>query len=153
MTAPLRTDETRLTKREEMTVSAAALSGVPWKAAGATGVAVAGADLLVHLLGGSLALSSSLSAGTVALFAVAGAGAVLRKQPSRAARWARQHPWRFAILPGAAAAVIVFVLSVLVGGGWVVGGAFTALWHGAIAYGITGAAGSVAGSRRRSAGG
>jgi hypothetical protein len=152
MTAPLRHDESRLSKREETTVSAAAMSGVPWRAAGATGVAVAGADMLVHLLGGGLGLSSSLSAGTVALFAVAGAGAVLRKQPGRAARWARQHPWRFAVLPGAAAAVIVFVLSVLVGSSWVVGGAFTALWHGAIAYGITGAAGAVAGSRRGSGG-
>ena len=151
MTAPLRTDESRLTKREEMTVSAAAMSAVPWRAAGATGVAVAGADMLVHLLGGSLALSSSLSAGTVALFAVAGAGAMLRKQPSRAVRWARQHPWRFAVLPGAAAAIIVFVLSVLLGSSWVVGGAFTALWHGAIASGITGAAGSIAGARRRPA--
>src|SRR5260370_42425985 len=106
MPAPLHTEESRLSKREEMTVSAAAISGVPWRAAGATGVAVAGADMLVHLLGGGLALSSSLSAGTVALFAVAGAGAVLRKQPSRAVRWARPHPWRFARPPRAPAAGI-----------------------------------------------
>jgi hypothetical protein len=151
MNAPLRTDDSGLTRREEMTVSAAALSAVPWRAAAVSGVAVTGADLAVHLLGGNLALSSSLSAGTVALFAVAGAGAAVRKPASRAARWARRNPWRFALLPGTAAAVIVFVLSVIVGSSGLLGGAFTSLWHGAIAYGITGAAGAIAGSRGRSA--
>jgi len=101
----------------------------------------------VHLLGGHLALSSSLSAGTVALFAVAGGSVVVRNRAGRAARWARSNPWRFAVLPGAATAIIVFVLSVLIGSSGIFGGAFTALWHGAIAFGLTGAAGAIVGSR------
>jgi len=147
MSTPLRNDQQGLSRREEMTVSGAAMADVPWGVAGAAGAVVTGADLAVHLLGGHLALSSSLSAGTVALFAVAGGSVVVRNRAGRAARWARSNPWRFAVLPGAAAAVIVFVLSVLIGSSGLFGGAFTALWHGAIAFGLTGAAGAIAGSR------
>ncbi len=147
MSTPLRNDQQGLSRREEMTVSGAAMADVPWGVAGAAGAVVTGADLAVHLLGGHLALSSSLSAGTVALFAVAGGSVVVRNRAGRAARWARSNPWRFAVLPGAATAVIVFVLSVLIGSSGMFGGAFTALWHGAIAFGLTGAAGAIAGSR------
>jgi hypothetical protein len=152
MSTPLRNNQQGLSRKEELTVSSAALTDVPWGVAGAAGAVVTGADLIVHVLGGHLGLSSSLSAGTVALFAVAGGSVVVRNRASRAARWARNYPWRFAVLPGAATAVIVFVLSVLVGSSGLFGGAFTALWHGAIAYGLTGAAGAIAGGRRSSKG-
>ena len=145
MSTPLRNDQQGLSRREELTVSTAAMADVPWAVAGAAGVVVTGADLLLHLIGGHLALSSSLSAGTVALFTVAGGSVVVRRRASRAARWARSNPWRFALLPGAATAVIVFVLSVI-GSSGPLGGAFTALWHGAIAFGLTGAVGAIAGS-------
>jgi hypothetical protein len=148
MSAPTRNDP-ELSRREEMSVSSAAMSGAPWKAAGAAGVAVTGADLVFHLVGGHLDVPTALSAGTVALFAVAGGGALLRGQGSRAIRWARENPWRFALLPGIATAIIVFVLSVVVGSGGMFGGAFTAVWHGAVTYGLTGVAGSVAGTRKR----
>jgi hypothetical protein len=149
MTAPPRNDEPDLSRREELAVSSAAISGVHWPVAGATGAVVAGADLLLHLTGGHLGLSSSLSAGTVAFFAVAGGSVLVRQRPGKAVRWARTNPWRFAVLPGLATAIVVFVLSVLVGSSGMLGGGFTALWHGAIAYGLTGAAGAVAGSRRK----
>jgi hypothetical protein len=150
MSTPLRNDQKDLSRREEFVVSGAAMADVPWAVAGAAGVVVTGADLALHLLGGHLALTSSLSAGTVALFAVAGGSVVVRRRASRAARWARSHPWRFALVPGAATAVVVFVLAVLLGSSGVVGGAFTALWHGAIAFGLTGGAGAIAGSGRSS---
>jgi len=54
-----------------------------------------------------------------------------------------------AAMSGAAAAIIVFVLSVVLGSSGLVGGAFTAVWHGAVAYGLTGLAGTVGGSRKR----
>jgi hypothetical protein len=44
-------------------------------------------------------------------------------------------------------AAIVFVLSVLLGGG-IVGPVFAGLWHGAVAYGLTGAVGTYARGRR-----
>ncbi len=54
-------------------------------------------------------------------------------------------------MPGAACAVVVFLLTVLHGSG--VGGAvFTALWHGAVAYGLTGAVGAVVRPRGRNQG-
>jgi hypothetical protein len=40
------------------------------------------------------------------------------------------------------------VLSVVLGGG-IVGGVLAGLWHGAVAFGLTGAVGTVARSRRR----
>jgi len=149
MSAPTRNDQPGLSRREEMTVSSAAMSAAPWKLAGATGVAVTGADLAYHLIGGHLDVPTALSAGTVALFAVAGGGALVRSQGGRAMRWARSNPWRFAMLPGVAAAAIVFVLSVVIGSGGLVGGVFTSVWHGAIAYGLTGLTGTVAGTRKR----
>jgi hypothetical protein len=151
MSAPPRNQEPGLNRREELAVSSSAMSAAPWSMAGAAGAVVTGADLVLHLTGGHLGLLSSLSAGSVAFFAVAGGGAVLRSRSGRAMRWARANPWRFAFLPGAAAAIVVFVLSVVIGSSGVIGGTFTSLWHGAIAYGLTGVAGTVAGSRKRRA--
>jgi hypothetical protein len=37
----------------------------------------------------------------------------------------------------------------VLGGSGMIGGAFTALWHGAVAYGLTGAAPSIARGRKR----
>ncbi len=148
MSAPTR-NEPGLSRREELSVSTDAMSGAPWKTAGAAGVVVTGADLALHLVGGHLDLPTALSAGTVALFAVAGGGALLRGQGGRAMRWARENPWRFALLPGIATAIVVFVLSVVVGSSGMFGGAFTAVWHGAVTYGLTGVVGSVAGTRKR----
>jgi len=149
MSTPLRNDEPNLTRRDQMAVSAGAMSEVPWGAAVTTGAVVTGADLLLHLATGHIAAGSAMSAGAVGLFAVAGAGVLVRGRASRAVRWARRNPWQFALLPGVATAAIVFVLSVVFGNG-LFGDAFTALWHGAIAYGITGAAGVVSGRRDKS---
>ena len=153
MSVPLRNDEPNLSRRDQMTVSTAAMSEVPWGASVAAGAVVTGADLLLHLttlhlgLGG---VGSSLAAGTVAMFSVAGGGVLLRGRASRAIRWARRNPWQFAVLPGVATAVVVFVLSVIFGSGGVLGDTFTALWHGAITYGLTGAAGIFTGRREKS---
>jgi len=150
MSAPTRKDEQGLTRRDELAVSGAAMSQAPWAAAGAAGAVVTGGDLVLHLLTANLGLTSSLSAGTVAFFAVAAGGAVLSSRSGRAMRWARQNPWRFAILPGVATAIVVFVLSVVLGGG-MIGGSFSALWHWAAAYGLTGVAASVSRGRKRGA--
>jgi len=151
MSAPPSTYQSDLNRREEVAVSGAALAEAPWKLAGATGVVVAGADLVTHLafhlLSFRLEWATALSMGVVAFFAVAGAGALVRSKKTRALRWARSRPWRFAVAPGAAAAIVVFVLTVLHGSG-IVGSAFTAVWHGAIAYALTGVVGTVVRPRR-----
>src|SRR5215468_7244348 len=143
MSTPLRNDQQSLSRREELTVSSAAMADVPWAVAGAAGAVVTGADILLHILGGHLGLISSLSAGTVAAFTVAGGSVVIRRNASRAARWARSHPWRFAVIPGLATAAVVFVLAVISGGFF--GAIFDGLWHGAITFGLTGTVGTVAG--------
>ncbi len=147
MSAPSSTSESTLTRREELAVSGAALSDAPWKLAGGAGIVVAGADLALHLLTLHLAWAAALSMGAVAFFAVAGAGALVRSRRSRALRWARSRPWRFALMPGAAAAIVVFVLTVLDGSG-LLGSLYTSLWHGAIAFALTGVVGTVVRPRR-----
>ncbi len=154
MSAPPRKDEPGLSRREELHVSSAAMASAPWRTAAVSGGVVALADLGFHLfrLHPSVSLSAvtgSISFGAIVFFAVAGAGALWRARSGRAARWARGNPWRFAVLPGAACAALVFVLSVVLGDSGILGGVFAALWHGGAAFGLTGLAGSVAGTRRR----
>jgi hypothetical protein len=154
MSAPPSTYQTNLSRREEMAVTGTVLSDAPWKLAGAAGVVVTGADLLMHLafhlLSFRLEWATALSMGAVAFFVVAGAGALVRSRRSRALSWARRRPWRYAVVPGAATAIVVFALTVL-HGSWVGGAVYTALWHGAVAFGLTGMIGSVVRPRGRKA--
>ncbi len=150
MSAPTQSDHD-LSRREEMSISGAALSGAPWTAAVLTGGVVAVGDLGLHLIHGGLGLSAvsgSLSMGAVAFFVVAAAGALWRARPSRAIRWARQNPWRFAVLPALACAAIALVLTVVTGGG-VLHGVLSGLWHGGAAYGLTGVVGMASKSRKQ----
>src|ERR1700722_6840130 len=152
MSAPSHSDYD-LSRREEMSVSGAVMSGAPWGAATATGAVVAAGDLGLHLLGSGLgfgAVGGSLSMGVVAFFVVAAAGALWRARPSRAIRWARSNPWRFAVMPAVACAAIALVLSVVTGGG-VIHGALSGLWHGGLVYGLTGVAAMTSRSRKSEA--
>jgi len=88
--------------------------------------------------------------GAVAFFVVAAAGALWRARPSRAIRWARSNPWRFAVVPALAVAAIALVLSVVTGGG-IIDPVLSGLWHGAVVYGLTGVAGLTRKSRKRTA--
>jgi hypothetical protein len=154
MPAAPRIDEPGLSKREEVTVSTAAMSSAPWTGAAVTGSVVTLGDLGLHLIGGSIglhALSGSVSLGAVAFFAVAAAGALLSSRSGRALRWARANPWRFALVPGVAVAAIAFVLSVVLGGG-IFSSVFAALWHGAGAWALTGIASAAGGTRRKNRG-
>lgn len=152
MSVPLRDSDPNLSRRDELTVSTAAMAEVPWVPAVTAGVAVTGVDLVLHVITGHLGLGvlgTGLSAGVVALLAVAAGGVLVRGRGSRAVRWARRHPWRFALVPGVTTAAIVFVLSVVLGNGGLFGDIFTSLWHGAITYGATGAVGVITGGRER----
>jgi hypothetical protein len=140
-----------LSRREELSVSGSAMSQAPWTGAAVTGGVIALGDFGWHVIGGHFGrggVSDALALGVIAFLVVAASGALLRDRSSRAIRWARANPWRFALLPGMTAAAIVFVLSVVLGGG-IVGPIFAGLWHGAVAFGLTGAVGSYARSRSR----
>jgi hypothetical protein len=155
MSAPTHSEQD-LSRREELSISGAAMSSAPWGAAVATGGVVAAGDFALQVLGSGLsgfhlsALSGSLAMGAVAFFVVAAAGALWRAKPSRAIRWARSNPWRFAIVPAIAVAAIALVLSVVTGGG-IIHGVLSGLWHGGVAYGLTGVAGVASKSRKRAA--
>jgi hypothetical protein len=134
-----------------MTVSSAAMSAAPWGAAAVTGGVIAVGDLGLHIMGSGLglsALSGSVAMGVVAFFVVAAAGALWRARPSRAIRWARSNPWRFAVLPALACAAVVLVLSVVTGGG-IIHPVLSGLWHGGLVYGLTGAVGTFSKSRKQ----
>ena len=152
MSAPTNSEQD-LSRREEMTVSGAAMSSAPWGAAVVTGGVVAAGDFGLHVIGSGLSgfhlsgLSGSVAMGAVAFFVVAAAGALFRAKSSRAIRWARSNPWRFAVLPALACAAVALVLSVVTGGG-VIHGALSGLWHGGLVYGLTGVAGMASRSRK-----
>jgi hypothetical protein len=149
MSAPSDQDVSR---REEMSISGEAMSGAPWGPATVTGGVVAAADLGLHVIGntvGIAAMSGSLAFGAAVFLVVAAAGALWRARSGRAAQWARNNPWRFAMLPAVAAATIALVLTVVTGGGFLPG-MLSGIWHGAAVYGLTGAIGSVGKSRKPS---
>ena len=155
MSAPTHNQQD-LSRREELSISGAAMSSAPWGAAVATGGVVAAGDFALHVLGSGLsgfhlsALSGSIAMGAVAFFVVAAAGALWRAKPSRAIRWARSNPWRFAVMPAIACAAIALVLSVVTGGG-IIDGVLSGLWHGGVVYGLTGVAGVASKSRKPAA--
>jgi hypothetical protein len=147
------TTDQDLSPREQMSVSGSVLTEAPWVPALVSGGAVAAADLGLHVLHGHLSLaimSGSISVGAAVLIVVAAAGAVWRARSSRASLWARNNPWRFAVLPALAAASIALVLTVVTGGG-VFHGIFSALWHGGAVYGLTGAIGTMGKGRKHPA--
>ena len=152
MSTPTQSDQD-LSRREEIAVSGAAMSGAPWAAATLSGGVVAVGDLGLHLIGAGLgmaAVGGSLSMGAVVFLVVAAAGALWRGKPSRAIRWARSNPWRFAVVPALAAAAIALVLSVVTGGG-IIDPVLSGLWHGAVVYGLTGVVGATSKSRKQTA--
>src|SRR4029077_12974306 len=133
---------------------------------------VAAGDLGLHVIAGHIglsALSGSVAFGAIAFFVVAAAGALWRDPPawgprasaggprpgrrgrpgrSRAIRWARSNPWRFAVLPALACAAVALVLSVVTGGG-IIDPVLSGLWHGGITFGLVGAAGVLSKSRKQ----
>src|SRR5215469_831664 len=145
MSASTQTDQD-LSRREEMSVSTEAMSAAPWGAATVTGGVVAVGDLGLHVIAGHIGLSAL--SGSVAFFVVAAAGALWRARPSRAIRWARSNPWRFAVLPALACAAVALVLSVVTGGG-IIAPVLSGLWHGGITFGLVGAAGALNKSRKQ----
>lgn len=151
MTAPPRNSPDRMSRRDEMTVSAAAMTGASAAGAAAAGTVVTLADLGLQVLHGHIGLGAvggSLSLGVSVFFIVLAGAALMRARAGRAARWAADNPWRFAFLPGVSVAVLAFVLTMLLGGG-VLGGVWAGAWHGAAVYGVTGVVGAVAGRGRK----
>lgn len=128
-----------ISRRDEVSLSGAALRGAPWKTAALGGGVVAAAGFGVGLLTGGADLVWALGLG-VSLFAlIAALGAVAKPHEgdrvTRQARlWSLKHPWKFALLPAGITAVLDYPVQLVLDGEGVFGSAVDALWHGALVY-------------------
>lgn len=133
-----------ITRRDEVSLSGAALRGAPWKAAAVGGGVVTVASLgMGWILPGEADLVWALGLG-ISLFAlIAAVGAVAKPNDgdrvTRQARlWALRHPWKFALLPAGITAVLDYPVQLVLDQEGVFGSAFHSLWHGALVYLIAG---------------
>jgi ABC-type branched-subunit amino acid transport system permease subunit len=150
-----RTGEVSKSGERQLAVASATLG--PWRAAavvGGLGTAVAvGGDLLGGSFGLRL-LAGSLSFGLLLFFAVGGAGAALggsedEPRDRRIRRWAREHPWQVAAVPGAAMLVSDVVVREILAPGALFGNVWDGLWRAVLVAAVVGVVGSVAAGRRR----
>ncbi|MFC6086344.1 hypothetical protein [Sphaerisporangium aureirubrum] len=132
-----------LTRRDEMSLAGAALRGAPWKVAAITGGTAAAISTGLGFLGGDPDLTWALCLG-ISLFALVASIGAVRKPESgdrvtRQARvWSLRHPWRFALYPGIAGAVLMYPVQLVFDREGVFGAAWQALWGGALVYLIAG---------------
>jgi hypothetical protein len=132
-----------LTRREEMSLSGAALRGAPWKTAAIGGAAVGAGGFVLDLLDGSVDLSWSAGLAISLFTLIAAIGAVSRPDQgdrvTRQARaWSLRHPWRFSLYPAAGAAILLYPVQLILDGDGVFGAAWSAAWGGALIYLISG---------------
>ncbi|MEV4018526.1 hypothetical protein AB0J35_49340 [Nonomuraea angiospora] len=132
-----------ISRRDEVSLSGAALRGAPWKAAAIGGGAVAATSFGLGALTGGADLVWALGLG-ISLFAlIAAIGAVSKPHEgdrvTRQARlWSLKHPWKFALLPAGITAVLDYPVQLVLDGEGVFGSGIQALWHGALVYLIAG---------------
>lgn len=144
-------DVTRGEKRQ-LAVASATLG--PWRPAAAVGAIGGGVSLAVSAVGGDFGFGVVAGACSVALmlfFLVGGAGAVTGRGPRsdrRIRRWAAEHPWRVALVPGGMLLVTDLVLRQILTSEGFFGSLWDGLWRGALVAGVVGVVGSVAASRR-----
>ncbi|MFC4590693.1 hypothetical protein [Sphaerisporangium corydalis] len=129
-----------LTRRDEMSLAGAALRGAPWKAAAISGGAGAAISYgMGVVLPGPADLTWALCLGISLFSLVAAIGAVSKPdvgdRVTRNARlWSLRHPWRFALYPGIAAAVVMYPVQLVFDQEGVFGAAWGAAWGGALVY-------------------
>ncbi|NUR88558.1 MAG: hypothetical protein HOY71_31090 [Nonomuraea sp.] len=129
-----------ITRRDEVSLSGAALRGAPWKAAAIGGGAVAAVSYgMGVLLPGPADLVWALGLGISLFSLIAAIGAVAKPHVSdrvtRQARlWSLQHPGKFALLPAGITAVLDYPVQLVLDHEGVIGSAWQAAWHGLLVY-------------------
>lgn len=133
-----------ISRREELSLSGAALRGAPWKTATIAGGAVAAASYgMGVILPGSADLPWALGLG-ISLFAlIAAIGAVAKpdvgdRVTRQARQWSLRHPWRFALMPAGITAVLTYPVQLVLDNEGIFGAAWDSAWRGALVYLITG---------------
>ncbi|MDR8415029.1 hypothetical protein [Nonomuraea sp. 3-1Str] len=133
-----------ITRRDEVSLSGAALRGAPWKAAAVGGGVVAGVSFgLGVLLPGDANLVWALGLGINLFALIAAIGAVSKpdvgdRVTRQARQWALNHPWKFALLPAGIATVLDYPVQLVLDSEGVFGSAFQSVWHGVLVYVIAG---------------
>ncbi|WP_449062555.1 hypothetical protein [Planomonospora algeriensis] len=144
-----------LTRRDEMSLSGAALRGAPWKAAAVTGGAAAVTSFgLGVILPGDASLTWALCLGISLFSMVAAVGSVTRPdvadRVTRSARqWARNHPWRFSLYPALGSAVLMYPVQLLIDREGPFSAALDALQGGVAVYLVTAVLALVLGGRKQ----
>ena len=128
-----------ITRRDEVSLSGAALRGAPWKAAAVGGGAVAAASFGTGLITGGADLSGALGLGIALFTLIAAIGAVVKpyegdRVTRQARQWGLRHPWRFALMPAGIAMVLDYPVQVIFDDAHWFGGVFDAAWHGLLVY-------------------
>ncbi|WP_345559832.1 hypothetical protein [Nonomuraea rosea] len=132
-----------ISRRDEVSLSGAALRGAPWKAAAVGGGVVTAASYGMGMITGGGDLVWALGLG-ISLFAlIAAIGAVSKPEEGdrvtrQARQWSLRHPWKFALLPAGITAVLDYPVQLVLDGEGVFGSAWHSLWHGALVYVIAG---------------
>jgi hypothetical protein len=144
-----------LTRRDEMSLSGAALRGAPWKAAATTGgVAAATSFGLGVILPGDASLAWALCLGISLFSMVAAVGSATRPdvadRVTRSARqWARNHPWRFSLYPALGSAVLMYPVQLIIDREGPFSAALDALQGGVAVYLVTAVLAVVLGGRKQ----
>jgi hypothetical protein len=143
-------------EKRQLAVASATLG--PWRPAAAVGAIGGGVSIALHLVTGHFGLgilAGALSVGALLFYCVGGAGAVLGYSASgrggrdhRIRRWAREHPWRVAAVPGGLMLLSDFVIRQVLTSQGFFGSVWTGVWHGAVVAAVVGAVGTVAAARR-----
>ncbi|MFI6907593.1 hypothetical protein ACIBKY_40470 [Nonomuraea sp. NPDC050394] len=125
-----------ISRRDEMSLSGAALRGAPWKAAVVGGGATAA---IAWVFSGFDDMAWALGLGINLFALIAAIGAIAKPDVSdrvtrQARMWSLKHPWKFALLPAGISAVLDYPVQLVLDGEGVFGAAWGALWHGALVY-------------------
>lgn len=142
-------------EKRQLAVASATLG--PWRPAAAVGALGGGVSLGLHLVHGHFGLgilAGALSVGALLFFGVGGAGAVLgyssrgSGRDRRIRRWAREHPWEVAVVPGGLMFLTDLVIRQALTSQGLFGTVWTGLWHGAVVAAVVGVVGAVGAARR-----
>lgn len=142
-------------EKRQLAVASATLG--TWRSAAVVGAIGGGVSIALHLVHGHFGLgilAGALSVGALLFYCVGGVGAVLgysgsgRGRDHRIRRWAREHPWRVGVVPGALMLFSDFVIREVLTSQGFFGALWTGVWHGAVVTAVVGAVGTVAAARR-----
>ncbi|WP_327089032.1 hypothetical protein OIE66_43170 [Nonomuraea sp. NBC_01738] len=129
-----------ISRRDEMSLSGAALRGAPWKTAAVGGGAVAA---IGWVFSGFDNPAWALGLGINLFALIAAIGAISKpdvgdRVTRQARQWSLKHPWKFALLPAGITAVLDYPVQLVLDDEGVFGAAWDAMWHGALVYLIAG---------------